>query len=146
MSVGTSKGGCFSASSGLQEMGSSTDCVMSHTSIVTSVSQSKHHKQNSATALTNGGPASLHLPHLRDDNPATKKDKCSKIVALEDSAVCSMLESLRWEHELSDEEAEKARLEIYKENRRKRYQAALEQQKARLTSRARTGRFYSTSS
>lgn len=30
-------------------------------------------------------------------------------------------DSLRWEYELSDEQAEQARLEIYKQNRRKRY-------------------------
>lgn len=39
--------------------------------------------------------------------------------------------SLRWEDQCSDEEKEKERIEVYKENRRKRYQAALEERKAR---------------
>ena len=42
------------------------------------------------------------------------------------------LESLRWEQEYSDEEKEKERIEIYKENRRKRYENALAKKKAQL--------------
>ncbi len=42
------------------------------------------------------------------------------------------LESLRWEQEYSDEEKEKERIEIYKENRRKRYENALDERRAQL--------------
>lgn len=42
------------------------------------------------------------------------------------------VESLRWDQELSDEEKEKERIEIYKENRRKRYENALAEKKAQL--------------
>ena len=42
------------------------------------------------------------------------------------------LESLRWEHEYSDEEKEKERIEVYKENRRKRYESALAERRAQL--------------
>ena len=48
------------------------------------------------------------------------------------TAASAMMESLRWEHQLSDEEAEKARIEIYKANRRKRYKESLEQQRTNL--------------
>lgn len=43
------------------------------------------------------------------------------------------VESLRWEHQCSDEEEERQRIEVYKENRRKRYENALEQRKAQLS-------------
>jgi len=42
------------------------------------------------------------------------------------------LENLRWEDELSDEEMERERIEKYKENRRKRYEKALLEQKTKL--------------
>lgn len=42
-------------------------------------------------------------------------------------------ESLRWEDKCSDVEKEKERIEIYKENRRKRYEKALEERKAHLS-------------
>lgn len=42
-------------------------------------------------------------------------------------------DSLRWDHECSDEEKEKERIEIYKENRRKRYENALLEKKAALS-------------
>ena len=53
-----------------------------------------------------------------------------------ESSVNSMLESLRWERECSDEEREKERIKVYKANRRKRYENALEERKAQLISRA----------
>lgn len=43
------------------------------------------------------------------------------------------VESLRWDRRCSDEGEEKHRIEIYKENRRKRYEKALEERKARLS-------------
>lgn len=43
------------------------------------------------------------------------------------SAELTTLESLRWERECSDEEKEKERIEIYKDNRRKRYENAKSQ-------------------
>ena len=45
------------------------------------------------------------------------------------------LENLRWEDELSDEEMEKERIEKYKENRRRRYERALVEQKTKLALR-----------
>ena len=88
------------------------------------LSGSMTHKLDSAT---NG--SSVHLPKLPNgtssSRPRYRSDKCS---GAEDVGVCSMLESLRWDHALLDEEAEKARLEVYKTNRRKRYQTALEKQ------------------
>ena len=44
------------------------------------------------------------------------------------------LESLRWEGQCSDEEKERERIEVYKENRRKRYENALAEKKAQLSS------------
>lgn len=51
-------------------------------------------------------------------------------------SVSSMLESLRWERECSDEEREKERIKLYKANRRKRYENALEERKTQIISRA----------
>ena len=42
--------------------------------------------------------------------------------------------SLRWENSLSDDEEELKRIELYKENRRKRYRALMEEQKRMLHS------------
>ena len=54
-----------------------------------------------------------------------------------DPSVSSMLESLRWERECSDEEREKERIKQYKANRRKRYENALEERKTQIiTTRA----------
>ena len=53
-----------------------------------------------------------------------------------DPSVSSMLESLRWEKECSDEEREKERIKEYKANRRKRYENALEERKTQIISRA----------
>jgi hypothetical protein len=50
----------------------------------------------------------------------------------EDSPVVRV-ESLRWEGQCSDEEEERQRIEVYKDNRRKRYEKALEERKARLS-------------
>ena len=58
------------------------------------------------------------------------RDACTK--GYRKDPVDLALESLRWEHEYSDEEREKARIESYKENRRKRYENALAQRKAQL--------------
>ena len=49
-----------------------------------------------------------------------------------DPSVSSMLESLRWERECSDEEREKERIKQYKANRRKRYENALEERKTQI--------------
>ena len=53
-----------------------------------------------------------------------------------DPSVSSMLESLRWERECSDEEREKERIKQYKANRRKRYENALEERKTQIISKA----------
>ena len=53
-----------------------------------------------------------------------------------DASVSSMLESLRWEQECSDEEKEKERIKEYKANRRKRYENALEERKTQIITRA----------
>ena len=50
-----------------------------------------------------------------------------------DVTECLSRESLRWEDKCSDAEKEKERLELYKENRRKRYEKALEERKAHLS-------------
>lgn len=143
MSVG--KGGCSSAVSGQLEMGSSIECTISHTSVVPPATrQPLGHQKNNATPQTNGGPG-LHLPQLRDEK-MTAKDRCGKTESMETSIVRTMLESLRWEQELSDEEAEEARLEIYKANRRKRYQEALQQHRTRWTARTKTAKTSSTHS
>jgi len=43
-----------------------------------------------------------------------------------------MVESLRWEKQCSDEEKEIERIEVYKANRRKRYENALEERRKQL--------------
>jgi len=43
-----------------------------------------------------------------------------------------MVESLRWEKQYSDEEKETERIEVYKANRRKRYENALEERRKQL--------------
>lgn len=48
-----------------------------------------------------------------------------------DPSVSSM-ESLRWEQQYSDEEKEKERIEVYKANRRKRYENALKEKRNQL--------------
>lgn len=53
-----------------------------------------------------------------------------------DCAMEVVPESLRWDRECSDEETERKRIEIYKENRRKRYENALAERKAQLSLRA----------
>lgn len=97
---------------------------------------SMSHKLDGATSGCNG--SSVHLPRLSNGTRSRhRSDECSG--GVEASGVCSMLESLRWDHALSDEEAEKVRLEVYKTNRRKRYQTALErQQKPALITRLTT--------
>ena len=47
----------------------------------------------------------------------------------------SLVESLRWEDECSDEEQERGRIETYKENRRKRYENALQERRAQIAKR-----------
>ena len=49
----------------------------------------------------------------------------------QDSQTELAVETLRWEEELSDEEKEKERIEIYKKNRRQRYMNALMEEKAK---------------
>ena len=66
--------------------------------------------------------ASLCCKSLNKESLVDKK-------ALDDAA----LQSLRWEGQCSDEEKEKERIEIYKENRRKRYENALEEKRAQLS-------------
>ncbi len=56
------------------------------------------------------------------------------------------LENLRWEDELSDEEKEMERIEKYKENRRKRYEKSLLEQKAKLPLRHAEGKLLYCSS
>jgi len=46
----------------------------------------------------------------------------------------SSMASLRWENSLSDDEEEQKRIELYKENRRKRYRALMVEQKKLLHS------------
>lgn len=80
------------------------------------------------SSVCNGGIGSIHLPKLCDSaKPISRGDKRMEARPTVDLSVCGTLESLRWEHQLSDEEAEKVRLEVYKSNRRKRYQAVLDQ-------------------
>jgi hypothetical protein len=57
-------------------------------------------------------------------------------VVSNDPSVSSMLESLRWERECSDEEREMERIREYKANRRKRYENALEERKTQIITRA----------
>ncbi len=54
--------------------------------------------------------------------------------------------SLRWEREYSDEERERERIEVYKANRRKRYEEALEGRRAEIARGAgvKKNRFYTT--
>ncbi len=54
-------------------------------------------------------------------------------------------ESLRWDCECSDEERERERIEVYKANRRKRYETALDERRAEIagSSGGRKDRFYS---
>ena len=54
-----------------------------------------------------------------------------------DSSGKDARESLRWEQECSDEEREEERIELYKENRRKRYLNVLDEHKSKLSERTR---------
>lgn len=104
---------------------------------------------SAAMEISNGGPD----PHSSNSAPnITKMTQVSSSVAGPRTAVTATvcgrdssfkdihkkqsidlaLESLRWEHEYSDEEKEKERIEVYKENRRKRYENALAERKAQL--------------
>lgn len=65
-----------------------------------------------------------------------KEDRANHPGVSNDASVSSMLESLRWERECSDEEREKERIKVYKANRRKRYENALEERKTQLISKA----------
>lgn len=55
-----------------------------------------------------------------------------EMVNTADVSVPSMLESLRWDQEYSDEERERERIEVYKSNRRKRYEKALEERRTQV--------------
>jgi len=44
-----------------------------------------------------------------------------------------MVESLRWEKQYSDEEKETERIEVYKANRRKRYENALRREEKAIS-------------
>ena len=64
----------------------------------------------------------------------TCEARCSREGGIsKEPSVSSMLESLRWERECSDEEREKERIKLYKANRRKRYENALEERKAHIS-------------
>lgn len=77
---------------------------LSTTSDVNLVGISSHQAELSSTAATiAGGDANLDAISLREQWPPKPND------------------TLRWEYELADELAERARLETYKQNRRKRY-------------------------
>ena len=58
---------------------------------------------------------------------------CKGTSALDKKTSEVSLESLRWENPCLDEEKEKERIEIYKVNRRKRYENAMEEKKAQLS-------------
>lgn len=84
---------------------------------------------------------SLKCPlHGRYSNQVSRTEQAGQVAS-------SWLESLRWEQECSDEEREQARIEVYKANRRKRYENALEERRAEIAGASGTGknRFYSPS-
>ena len=64
-----------------------------------------------------------------------KEDRANHPGISNNHSVSSMLESLRWERECSDEEREKERIKVYKANRRKRYENALEERKTQMISK-----------
>lgn len=97
-----------------------------------------------------GGPCHANSPPLMPSDlrsTSSRNPVCESPVSScceersTDAKVCKAgsvdltLESLRWEQECSDEEKEKERIEIYKENRRRRYENALEERKAQLSLR-----------
>ena len=65
-----------------------------------------------------------------------KDDRANHSGVSKDPSVSSMLESLRWEREYSDEEREQERIKVYKANRRRRYENALEERKTQMISKA----------
>lgn len=83
------------------------------------------------TRSASGASVTLAKSTSREDDcePVSEGSGCDHACAgNQESAV--RVESLRWDHRCSDEEEEKHRIEVYKVNRRKRYENALEQRKA----------------
>lgn len=126
------------SSSDAMSIGGHTTSASSSAAMDTSSSGSMARVESSAHSSTLPcDPASTRSPlnsaaasakaveRLLDHKPASGSST--------DSSVEPVLESLRWERECSDEEKEKERIEIYKENRRKRYENALAERKAQLS-------------
>ena len=79
---------------------------------------------SSVTPSANSGTASSST--YASTSASSSSEQC-KVTT--DASTCSVLESLRWEKECSDEEKERERIEQYKANRRKRYENALEERR-----------------
>lgn len=80
------------------------------------------------------GGVPQHKPASTSSATQQKRPPCtSERTGVGSFSVDQALESLRWEQECSDEEKERERIEVYKENRRKRYENALAEKKAQLS-------------
>lgn len=92
------------------------------------------HTQTSDLAVTRSACITMAKSTSREDDcqPVSEGSGCDHTCTT-DKDISVHVESLRWEHQCSDEEEEKQRIEVYKENRRKRYEKALEERKARLS-------------
>ena len=95
------------------------------------------HTQTSDLAVTRSARAA----HITTARTTSQEDDCQPVsegsgcdhTHTSDKDTSVHVESLRWENQCSDEDEEKQRIEVYKENRRKRYEKALEERKARLS-------------
>ena len=84
------------------------------------------------------------LASKRNGCPSTSSPWTEELLILPNNPLMHR-ETLRWEGTLSDEEEESARIERYKENRRKRYQEALIQKKEHLSRNTSRKQLYYTS-
>lgn len=123
----TSNGSCTCRSSYHSPNDLKSSCRQSHSTSYTS--QSEDVLSCSSNNRTFAGSPDHHCVKFR-------KDRANDPGVSNEPSVSSMLESLRWERECSDEEREKERIKVYKANRRKRYENALEERKTQMISKA----------
>ena len=119
----------YAGSSGMSRQSSNSLCRQSGYN--TSYTLTARSPGNTSDSSANNDRVTLGSPDGDCKTASQGEDGISK-----DPSVSSMLESLRWERECSDEEREEERIKQYKANRRKRYENALEERKTQIISRA----------
>ena len=136
----SSAGTSYVANSSTNSDGSPNTCINSDHSSHVSTNSSHRQSFNTSCTLTSRSPEDSSGSNGHVAVPALKPSqvgsggKLKEGVLSKDPSVSSMLESLRWERECSDEEREKERIKVYKANRRKRYENAIEERKTQIIS------------